>query len=138
MSGTFIPGAQRDLHVIVITGDGEAMMGVGSFATVASKQPPNLSVLVLDNEHYGETGMQPAHTGLGADLAAMAQGAGIADAVTVRDEAELAALVARFHDLGAPKVAVAKVGAEAPPRVMPTRDAVENKLSFRAAVLNKS
>ncbi|MEM7270671.1 MAG: thiamine pyrophosphate-dependent enzyme [Pseudomonadota bacterium] len=126
--------SRPDLHVIAVTGDGEAMMGVGSFATVAAKQPGNLTILILDNEHYGETGMQPAHTGLGADLAKMAEGAGIADCVTISDEAGLARAAGRFHETGAPKVVVAKVSAEAPPRVMPTRDAVENKLTMRAAL----
>jgi len=127
--------AQPDLHVIVITGDGEAMMGVGSFATVAAKQPKNLSILILDNEHYGETGMQAAHTGMGADLAMMARGAGLKSATTIRTADEMSAALESFHQPGGPNLIVAKIDPGAPPRVMPTRDAVENKITFRKAVL---
>ena len=128
--------AQPDLHVIVITGDGEAMMGVGSFATVAAKQPKNLSILILDNEHYGETGMQAAHTGMGADLAMMAMGAGLRNASTIRSADELGSALQSFHQTTGPKLIVAKIDPGAPPRVMPTRDAVENKLTFRRAILD--
>ena len=127
--------AQPDLRVIVVTGDGEAMMGVGSFATVAAKQPKNLAILILDNEHYGETGMQAAHTGMGADLALMAAGAGLKAASTIRKKDELTAALGGFHRADGPKLVVAKIDPGAPPRVMPTRDAVENKLTFRRAIL---
>ena len=112
------------------------MMGVGSFATVASKQPKNLAILILDNEHYGETGMQPAHTGMGADLAMMAQGAGLKNALTIRTADELTDALTTFHSGEGPKLVVAKIDPGAPPRVMPTRDAVENKITFRKAVLD--
>ena len=69
--------AQPDKPVVVITGDGEQLMGIGSLATIAAKQPPNLTIVVLDNGHYGETGMQPSHTSLGTDLVAVAGGFGI-------------------------------------------------------------
>lgn len=127
--------AQPDLRVIVVTGDGEAMMGVGSFATVAAKQPKNLSILILDNEHYGETGMQAAHTGMGADLAMMAQGAGLKEATTIRSAEDMATALANFHTDQGPKLIVAKIDPGAPPRVMPTRDAVENKITFKRAIL---
>lgn len=127
--------AQPDLRVIVVTGDGEAMMGVGSFATVAAKQPKNLAILILDNEHYGETGMQPAHTGMGADLALMAKGAGLENASTIQTQDEMAEALVDFHQTDGPKLIVAKIDAGAPPRVMPTRDAVENKITFKKAIL---
>lgn len=128
--------AQPDLRVIVVTGDGEAMMGVGSFATVAAKQPKNLSILILDNEHYGETGMQTAHTGMGADLAMMAKGAGLNEAATVRTSDEMADALKPFHSGDGPRLIVAKIDPGAPPRVMPTRDAVENKITFKRAILD--
>ena len=79
--------AQPDKSVVVITGDGEQLMGIGSLATIAAKQPSNLTIVVLDNGHFGETGMQRSHTSLGTDLVAVAKGFGIADAFTV-DSAE--------------------------------------------------
>ena len=63
--------------MLVITGDGDMLMGLGSLATIAVQQPDNLAIVVFDNERYGETGMQPTHTAHGVDLAAMAQAAGI-------------------------------------------------------------
>ncbi|MBT6592137.1 MAG: hypothetical protein HOO02_24800 [Rhodospirillaceae bacterium] len=68
--------AQPDKRVLVITGDGELLMNVGTLATIAIANPANLGVVCVDNEHYGETGFQRSHTGLGTDLAAMAQGPG--------------------------------------------------------------
>jgi len=54
--------AQPKRRVLVVTGDGEMLMGLGALATVAAKTPSNLAITVIDNEHYGETGMQPTHT----------------------------------------------------------------------------
>ena len=79
--------AQPERRVLVITGDGDMLMGLGSLATIAVQQPANLAIVVFDNERYGETGMQPTHTAHGVDLAAMAQAAGIALTGTVHDEA---------------------------------------------------
>ena len=75
--------AQPDKSVVVVTGDGEQLMGIGSLATIAAKQPRNLTIVVLDNGHFGETGMQRSHTSLGTDLVAVAKGFGIADAFSV-------------------------------------------------------
>jgi thiamine pyrophosphate-dependent acetolactate synthase large subunit-like protein len=49
--------AQPKRRVLVITGDGEMLMGLGGLATAAVKRPDNLAILVIDNEHYGETGI---------------------------------------------------------------------------------
>ena len=57
--------AQPDRSVLAVTGDGEQLMGIGSLATVAACAPANLTVVVLDNGHFGETGMQASHTSLG-------------------------------------------------------------------------
>jgi thiamine pyrophosphate-dependent acetolactate synthase large subunit-like protein len=72
--------AQPDRTVLVVTGDGEQLMGLGGLATIAIAAPANLVIVVLDNGHYGETGMQRSHTGLGLDLAAIAKAAGFAEA----------------------------------------------------------
>ena len=77
--------AQPEKPVLVLTGDGEQLMGLGSFATIAVKQPPNLSVVVLDNGHYGETGMQTSHTGYGLKLPEVASACGFTDSVEVED-----------------------------------------------------
>src|SRR5688500_14737303 len=94
MIGLGLALAQPSRRVVVITGDGEMLMGVGSLATIGAHKPGNLSIVVLDNELYAETGMQPTHTARGVDLASMAKGAGFALASTVRAEAELESAIA--------------------------------------------
>src|SRR4249919_3463240 len=72
MVGLGLALARPDRRVAVITGDGDMLMGLGSLATIGVKQPKNLTVIVLDNAHYGETGMQPSHTEAGINFAALA------------------------------------------------------------------
>ena len=134
MTGFGLALAQPDLHVIVFTGDGEALMGMGSLATIAVVAPSNLSIVVLDNEHYGETGMQQSHLGMGVDLCAVAKGCGIQQASLVTTEAELSAVVKGFHGMNSTRFIQIKVDPEMPPRVMPTRDGVDNKNTFRRAL----
>ena len=63
--------------MLVLTGDGEQLMALGALATIAVQRPANLAVVVLDNERYGETGMQATHTAHGVDLAGIAAGRGL-------------------------------------------------------------
>src|ERR1700677_1778704 len=85
--GLGLAQAKPDRTVMVVTGDGEQLMGLGGLATIAIARPVNLVVVVLDNGHYGETGMQRSHTGLGLDLASIANAAGFVEAVAVTDPA---------------------------------------------------
>lgn len=82
--------AQPKRAVLVVTGDGELLMNIGTLATIAVLNPPNLSILCVDNGHYGETGNQKSHTSLGVALDRMAAGAGIAAVRTVSTEADIA------------------------------------------------
>ena len=126
--------AQPDKPVVVITGDGEQLMGVGSLATIAAKQPRNLTIVVLDNGHFGETGMQRSHTSLGTDLVAVAKGFGIADAYTV-DTTELCTEIAkRAATREGPSFVRVTIEANEPPRALPPRDGVYIKNRFRAAL----
>ena len=127
--------AQKDKKVWVITGDGEALMGIGSLATVAAQRPTNLAIIVLDNDHYGETGMQRTHTSHGTDIAAIAAGAGIPKTMTVNDEKTLKELTTALSSSLLPMVAVVKVTASKPNLVLPSRDGVYIKNQFRQAVL---
>jgi thiamine pyrophosphate-dependent acetolactate synthase large subunit-like protein len=125
--------AQPKRRVLVITGDGEQLMGLGGFATIAAAKPRNLAIAVIDNQHYGETGMQASHTGRGIDLAAIAGASGFATAVTLRNLDEIAAVAPSLNADGAgPRLFVIKVAADNPPRSMPSRDAVFIKNRFRA------
>ncbi len=119
--------------MLVITGDGEQLMALGGFATIAAAKPRNLSIAVIDNQHYGETGMQASHTGRGIDLAAIAAACGFATAVTLRTLDEIKGVAPGLNaDAAGPRLFVIKVQADSPPRSMPSRDAVFIKNRFRA------
>ena len=131
--GLGLAQAQPKRRVVVITGDGEQLMAFGSFATIAIAKPRNLSIVVIDNQHYGETGMQPSHTGCGIDLAAVAGSCGFSETGTLRTIVEIDALgKALARSAEGPRLHVIKVAAENPPRSLPSRDAVFVKNRFRA------
>jgi thiamine pyrophosphate-dependent acetolactate synthase large subunit-like protein len=131
--GLGLAQAQPDRRVVVITGDGEQLMGLGGLATIAVAKPKNLSIVVIDNDHFGETGMQASHTRHGLDLASVAQSCGFAEARTVCDMAGVEELATALHvpSSGARFFAI-KVKAENPSRSLPLRDAVHIKNRFRA------
>jgi thiamine pyrophosphate-dependent acetolactate synthase large subunit-like protein len=90
MIGLGLALMQPKRRVLAITGDGELLMGLGSLATIALQNPPNLAVVCVDNGHYGETGNQDSHTGFGVRLDAIAAGAGFPVVWTINTEADLA------------------------------------------------
>ncbi len=126
--------AQPRRPVRVLTGDGEMLMGLGALATLAAVAPDNLSIVVLNNRRYGETGMQDSHTALGADLVMLAKGAGFREALTVGDDAAVADLAGRLPRCEGLLFADVQVAADEPPRVLPQRDAVVLKHRFRQAL----
>lgn len=131
--GLGLAQAQPKRRVLVITGDGEQLMAFGGLATIAVAKPRNLLILVIDNHHYGETGMQLSHTGRGIDLAQVAEACGFAETGTLRTGAEVDRLGTALKTAAAgPRLYVIKVAAENPPRSMPSRDAVFIKNRFRA------
>jgi len=132
--GLGLAKARPDRPVLVLTGDGEMLMGLGALATIALQKPANLTIAVLDNGHYGETGMQPSHAGRGVELAEVARACGFASAETIRDMDGVAALQARLAAKDGPRFATVKISAENPPRVLPPRDGVHVKNRFRAAM----
>ncbi|MGL4325634.1 MAG: thiamine pyrophosphate-dependent enzyme [Beijerinckiaceae bacterium] len=126
--------AQPDKPVIAITGDGEMLMGMGSFATIALQQPHNLTIIVLDNSLYGETGAQASHT-ITADLAAIARGCGIADADVINSEDDLEQLASDVAKIGAgPRVRIVKISSADYPRLVPLREGAHAKARFREAL----
>ena len=135
MMGLGLARAQTSRRVVVVTGDGEMLMGLGSLATIAVDAPRNLAIVVLDNEHYGETGMQPAHTGRGVDLAAIARAAGFGDATVARADGDVEALARRLFTAPGPLFATIKVSAETPALVLPARDGAYLRSRFREALL---
>jgi thiamine pyrophosphate-dependent acetolactate synthase large subunit-like protein len=131
--GLGLAQAQADKRVLVLTGDGEQLMGLGGLATIGVAGPRNLDIVVIDNQHFGETGMQASHTGRGVDLTAIAAGCGFVETGTVRTLDEAERLATRLGDPAkGPRLFVIKVVAENPPRSLPSRDAVFIKNRFRA------
>ncbi len=137
MIGLGLALAQPKRRVLVVTGDGEMLMGLGSLATVGAQRPGNLAVVVLDNERYGETGMQKTHTGYGTDLAAVAAACGFADSRMIRGSAEIAALRSGVYQGGGPLFFQVKVRPDALPVVLPPRDGAHLKHRFREALLGE-
>lgn len=135
MIGLGLALAQPARKVLVITGDGELLMGLGSLATVAAQRPPNLRIVVFDNERYGETGRQPTHTARGTDLAAVARACGFPHAHTVRAAGDLAALRAAIHERDELFLAVVKVALTDDPLMLPPRDGAYLKTRLRTALL---
>ncbi|MBC7803202.1 MAG: aldehyde dehydrogenase [Candidatus Parcubacteria bacterium] len=137
MIGLGLALAQPSRRVLVITGDGEMLMGLGSLATIGVQQPPNLSVVVIDNERYGETGMQATHTASGADLAKVAQACGIVSARQIFALGEVSVLRESVHAAPGPHFAQVKVVAEKLPLALPPRDGSLLKSRFRKALLGE-
>lgn len=133
LTGFGVARARPDKRVMVITGDGEMLMALGALATIAVAAPKNLDIIVLDNQHYGETGMQTSHTGRGIALHKVAEAVGFAQTAELRSLAEVDALTDRLRQPATgPRFFVLKIKAENLPRSLPPRDAVFIKNRFRA------
>jgi thiamine pyrophosphate-dependent acetolactate synthase large subunit-like protein len=135
MTGLGLALAQPKRRVLVITGDGEMLMGLGGLATVSVQKPSNLGICIIDNQRYGETGMQETHTEFGVDLPAMARGAGIAETAMVHTSKELDSAITQLYEADGPVFVDVKVTPEAAPMILPLRDGPSIKHRFREAVL---
>jgi thiamine pyrophosphate-dependent acetolactate synthase large subunit-like protein len=138
MIGLGIALAQPKLPVVVITGDGEMLMGMGSLATVGLQKPKNLTIVVLDNEVYGETGGQASHTAATVDLVGVARSCGIADARAIATLTEIEAYAAGMQDVSSgPRFASVKIDSANLERVLSSRDGqftvtrIRGSLGFR-------
>jgi thiamine pyrophosphate-dependent acetolactate synthase large subunit-like protein len=134
MVGLGLAIARRDRRVLVVTGDGEMLMGLGSLATIGVQCPPNLAIAVFDNGHYGETGMQTSHTAETVDLIGVAQACGFSETFDITDELGLREYSARIRDTATTIFARIAISVEEPPRVLPPRDGVLLKNRFRRAI----
>jgi thiamine pyrophosphate-dependent acetolactate synthase large subunit-like protein len=132
MMGLGLALAQPRRPVLVLTGDGEQLMGLGALATIAARKPGNLSIVVLDNGHFGETGMQMSHSGLGVDLHRIATAAGFPDVAEIREPKEVAAYRVQLKKtVGGPRFSTFRIAAGSPSRALPARDGVFLKNRFR-------
>jgi thiamine pyrophosphate-dependent acetolactate synthase large subunit-like protein len=126
--------ARPERPVLVVTGDGEALMGFGALATIALRQPRNLSIVILDNGHFGETGMQASHTGKGIEFTNVAAGCGFPVTDLVVEPGGVERVRRRIHAKEGLNLAVVKIEAVEVPRVLPPKDGVYLKSRFRMAL----
>ena len=138
MLGLGLALAQPGRRVLVITGDGEMLMGLGSLATVGVQGPHNLAIAVIDNERYGETGMQGTHTAHGVDLAVIALACRFCDASIVRHETEFEPARSALLGKTGPILVQIKVAAESLPLALPPREGVLLQDRFRHALLGRA
>lgn len=135
MMGMGLALAQPKRTVLVLTGDGEMLMGLGALATIGTQGPANLSIIVIDNEVYGETGMQPTHTSRGVELAGMAKAAGFARTGTIASKAELGSWIPKLYQAAGPTFLDIKVTSARYPMAIRLRDGTHIKNRFREALL---
>jgi thiamine pyrophosphate-dependent acetolactate synthase large subunit-like protein len=138
MIGLGLALARPDRRVLVVTGDGELLMNVGALATIAVMNPPNLSIVCVDNGHYGETGYQQSHTSLGTDLEKMAAGAGIQLTRTIEQQADIAAGARLIREGNATSFVLLRVKPTEPPRDQRVLDPAGGRIRFRASLLASS
>ena len=127
--------AQPNRRVIALPGDGDMLMGVGSLATIGTQGPSNIVVAVIDNERYGETGMQETHTARGVDLEGIARSSGFGTTATVYSDKELEAAMPLIYGQPGPVFLNIKVTTDPVPNVLPPRDGAWLKHRFRQALL---
>ena len=130
--------AQPKRRVLVVTGDGEMLMGIGSLATIGISKAPNLSIVVLDNEAYGETGQQDTATKHGVSLSGIARACAMKDCRDINTMAEVQALRDRIHQGGGSLFAQIKIDPEKIPLVLPPRDSTFIKNRMRVSILGQS
>lgn len=133
MIGLGLALARRDKQVLVVTGDGELLMNLGSLAAIAVLNPPNLSIVVVDNGHYGETGYQQSHTSLGVDLEKIASGSGIKRTLTVETESEIAAGARLIREGNGTAFVLLRVSEAEPPPAKRDFNAANCRTRFRSA-----
>lgn len=126
--------AQPSRRVLVLTGDGEIMMGIGSLATIASAAPDNLAILVLDNQAFGETGKQTGLTAGPTDIARMAEGAGLVATLTLKGQGDVPVLKEFMFEKPGPVLAVAPIALSDDPLVLPTSNGAVMASRFRTAL----
>jgi thiamine pyrophosphate-dependent acetolactate synthase large subunit-like protein len=137
MMGLGLALAQPTRRVVVITGDGEMLMGLGAFATIGAKSPKNLAIVVIDNEHYSETGMQPTHTHRGVSLAGVARACNFPSSETIYTEKELISDIPALLTGSGLAFRDIKVSTQRYPMSIRMRDGAHIKNRFRENLLGQ-
>ncbi len=138
MVGLGLALAQPAYKVVVLTGDGEMLMGLNSLATAAAQKPGNLRIVVLDNEQFGETGQQPTHTAVSTNLAQVAQGCGLPDSRFITEMAGVEQLCADLYTAAETIFALIKVAPQPEAKTLPPRDGPFLTHRMRTALLGEA
>jgi phosphonopyruvate decarboxylase len=109
-------------------------MSLGALATIAVVNPANLSIVCVDNGHYGETGYQLSHTSLGVDLEKVAAGCGLKRTLTVGRESELAAGARLIREGNGAAFVLLRVAPTEPPDYRRDFDLAACRVRFRMAL----
>ena len=125
--------SRPDTKVISLDGDGSMLMNLGQLCTVANTAPPNLSIVVWDNEVHQTTGGQPTATSMKSSLAGVARGAGIEQVLEPQNEEEVSAAFDRILSEDGPFFVLVKVDAGPAPGFM-QRDLLGYKIRFMQAL----
>jgi len=123
-------------RVVVVDGDGAALMHLGVMSTIGHAAPPNLIHVVLDNEGYASTGDQPT-TSAKTDLAQVAAACGYREAFTCLDDTTFARALMHCFQIRGPTFIVCKINSSMttmPPRVTSAYSPEENLRRVQAAI----
>ncbi|HXD44272.1 MAG TPA: thiamine pyrophosphate-dependent enzyme [Pseudolabrys sp.] len=101
--------AQPKRHVVALEGDGSLLMQLGCLATVAMRQPNNLTMVVWDNGMYQITGGQPTASAGVTDIVAVARGCGLMKSAWAADEDDFERLFAAALKDGGPTLIAARI-----------------------------
>lgn len=137
MTGLGLAMAQPERRILVVTGDGEMLMGAGSLAGIAGAAPTNLAILVLDNESFGETGRQSGLTGGRTEITALAAACGFAHSFTLHREDELDRANVLLWQAAGPTMVVAKVALDREAPVLPSLDGAFLTLRMRERLIGR-
>jgi phosphonopyruvate decarboxylase len=128
--------ATLDRPVMVLDGDGAAVMHMGSMAMIGAMRPPNLVHVVVDNNAYESTGGQPSMAG-GLDWERLGAATGYRTARLCRTAADAEQALRAVADRPGPHLIVVSVGVsagQAPPRATGTLSAPQISDRLRRAV----
>jgi len=127
---------EPDRRVVVLDGDGAALMHLGTAATAGAYAPPNLVHVVLDNRSYESTGAQRT-TSASVRWTELGRGLGYRTGTECRDAREVDAALRRIDAADGPHLVVVHIAADrsaVPPRVTRLGTPPELARRFRAAV----
>ena len=126
-------------HIVVLEGDGSALMSLGVLPSIAAERPSRFTHVILDNEAYESTGSQPSISSR-FDLSAAGSAAGYASSTSATDAMGLSGAVRQASQQTGPCLVVAKVALDStlrtPPRVSLSPSAIRDR--FRLAFSNPS